>query len=140
MYSRILVGVDGSECAKKAFNSALALAKEFGARLYVVCVVQTAPVIGLHREQLGSLEKIIERQAKVILAECATRADMKGVRAETVLAKGHPAQIILYTAKAEGADLIIVGSRGLGGMKEMLLGSVSSAVVHNSKVPVMVVK
>jgi nucleotide-binding universal stress UspA family protein len=140
MYSKILVGVDGSECARKAFNSALALAKELGAKLYVVCVVQTVPVVGLHREKLASLESIIERQAKLILAECATRADMKGVRAETVLAKGHPAQIILYTAKAEGADLIVVGSRGLGGMKGMLLGSVSSAVVHNSKVPVMVVK
>ena len=57
-----------------------------------------------------------------------------------MLAKGHPAKIILYTAKAEKVDLVVVGSRGLGGMKGVLLGSVSSAVVQNAKVPVLVSK
>ena len=74
------------------------------------------------------------------MAEYAEIAKARGVKAETMLVRGHPARAILDAAKAKGTDLIVVGSRGLGGVKGLLLGSVSNAVVQNSKVPVMVVK
>jgi nucleotide-binding universal stress UspA family protein len=76
----------------------------------------------------------------LILADYAEEADGKGVKVQTLLAKGRPAKIILYTARVENADLIAIGSRGLRGMKGVLLGSVSSAVVERSRVPVLVVK
>src|SRR5574341_2218439 len=140
MFSKILVGVDGSECARRAFDAAVGMAKESNAKLLVLCVVQPPMVIGQRKETAARFVSILEREAKLILADYAAEAGKKGIKAETVLAKGYPAKIILYTARAEKADLIAVGSRGLGGMKGMLLGSVSSAVVQNSKVPVLVAK
>ena len=140
MFSRILVGVDGSECARRAFDAAVAMARTSNASLVVLCVVQPPMIIGQRKEIAARFIRILEREGKMILADYAEEADKKGVKAETRLAKGHPAKIILYTARAEHADLIVVGSRGRGGVKGMLLGSVSSAVVQNSKVPVLVVK
>jgi nucleotide-binding universal stress UspA family protein len=142
MPSKILAAVDGSECAKKGFQIALdmSLDKQDSPVLVVLAVVQPLEVIGMRKDVRTSLEGLIEKDAKALLAEYATVAEMRGVKAETILASGHPAKIILDIAKIKGADLIVVGSRGLGGVKGLLLGSVSNAVVQNSKVPVMVVK
>lgn len=140
MFSKILVGVDGSDCARRAFASATDMAKVTGAKLLVLCVVQPPMAMGQRKETAAKFVGILEREAKLILADYAQEADRKGVKAETMLARGHPARIILYTASAEKADLVVVGSRGLGGVKGLLLGSVSSAVVHNSKTPVLVAK
>lgn len=140
MFPRILVGVDGSECARRAFDAAVTMAKAGNGSLVVLCVVQPPMMIGQRKETAARFVRILEREAKLILADYAEEADKKGIKAETRLAKGHPAEIILYTARAEHADLIVVGSRGRGGVKGMLLGSVSNAVVQNSKVPVLVAK
>ncbi len=140
MFSKILVGVDGSDCARRAFDAAADMAKVTGAKLLVLCVVQPPMAIGQRKETAARFVGILEREARLILADYAAEADKKGVNAETMLAKGHPAKIILYTARAEKADLVAVGSRGRGGIKGLLLGSVSSAVVHNSKMPVLVAK
>jgi nucleotide-binding universal stress UspA family protein len=142
MQSKILAAVDGSECAKKGFQIALdmSLEKQDSPVLVVLAVVQPLEVIGMRKDVRASLEALIEKDAKALLAEYATVAEMRGVKAETILASGHPAKIIIDIAKIKGADLIVVGSRGLGGVKGLLLGSVSNAVVQNSKVPVMVVK
>lgn len=140
MFSKILVGVDGSDCARRAFASAVDMAKVAGANLLVLCVVQPPMAMGQRKETAARFVGILGREAKLILADYAQEADRKGVKAETMLAKGHPAKIILYTARAEKADLVVVGSRGLGGVKGLFLGSVSSTVVHNSKVPVLVAK
>ncbi|MEM2141474.1 universal stress protein [Nitrososphaera sp.] len=140
MFSRILVGVDGSECARRAFDAAAELARASNASLVVLCVVQPPMLVGQRKETAARFVRILEREAKMILADYAHEADRKDVKAETRLAKGHPAKVILETAHAEEADLVVVGSRGRGGVKGMLLGSVSSAVVQNAKVPVLVAK
>ena len=142
MPSKILAAVDGSECAKKGFQIALdmSLDKQDSPGLVVLAVVQPLEVIGMRKDVRTSLEGLIEKDAKALLAEYAEIAKARGVKAETMLVRGHPARAILDAAKAKGTDLIVVGSRGLGGVKGLLLGSVSNAVVQNSKVPVMVVK
>lgn len=140
MFSRILVGVDGSKCAKRAFDAAVEMARAGGARLMVVSVVQPPTRVSSRKETAARFVGILEREAKLILADYAEEADMKGVKAETLVAKGNPAKIILYTANAEKADLVVIGSRGLGGVKGLLLGSVSSTIVRSSKVPVLVAK
>jgi nucleotide-binding universal stress UspA family protein len=147
--------VDGSPCARKAFDVAAELVKAAAAGdrpkdssvLYILTVVQPVPVAGGSRAGGGgrkglqsSLESLAEKDARVLLAEYATMADIRGIKAETILAKGHPAKVIAEVAAARGADMIAVGSRGLGGVRGMILGSVSHAVLHNSKVPVLVAK
>jgi nucleotide-binding universal stress UspA family protein len=138
--SRILVAVDGSECAKRAFEEAMALAAGTKGAFCILAAVQPLEVIGMRKDVKSSLEALIEKDAKALLTEYAEIAKARGVKAETMLARGHPARAILNAAKAKGIDLIVVGSRGLGGVKGLFLGSVSNAVVQNSKVPVMVIK
>jgi nucleotide-binding universal stress UspA family protein len=110
------------------------------AALCVLVAVQPLEVIGMRKDVRGSLEALIEKDANALLKTYAEIAKGRGVKAKTMLAKGHPAGLILGVAKTEDADLIVVGSRGLGGVKGLFLGSVSNAVVQNSKVPVMVIK
>lgn len=140
MFARILVGVDGSDYARRAFDAAVTMTKASNGSLVVLCVVQPPMVIGQRKETAARFVRILEREARMILADYVQEADKKGVKAETRLTKGHPAAVILEAARSEHADLIVIGSRGLGGVKGMLLGSVSSAVVQNSKVPVLVAK
>ncbi len=140
MVSKILVAVDGSECARKAFDSTLKLGKELGAKVTVLTVVQPPSMITMQKDLLGTIETLLEKEAKIMLANYATIAEKRGVDVETVLAIGYPSRIILGTAESKGVDLIVVGSRGLGGLKELFLGSVSHAVVQNASIPVLVVK
>ncbi len=57
----------------------------------------------------------------------------KSLKARAILKEGHPAHTIVTTAAEEGADMIVIGSRGLGGLKKVLLGSVSSAVIQEAE-------
>jgi nucleotide-binding universal stress UspA family protein len=110
------------------------------AAIRVVIAVQPLEVIGLRKDVRSSLEALIEKDARALLGVYEEIAKARGLTAKTMLVKGRPAEAILDAARTEGADLIVVGSRGLGGVKGLFLGSVSNAVVQNSKVPVMVVK
>lgn len=110
------------------------------ATLCVMAAVQPLELIGVRKDVKSSLEALIEKDNRALLKVYEEIAKARGLIAKTVLVKAHPAKAILDVAKSEGADLIVVGSRGLGGVKGLFLGSVSNAVVQNSKVPVMVVK
>ena len=59
---------------------------------------------------------------------------------ERIIKKGHPSKVILDLSKSIGVDLIVVGSRGIGGVKEFLLGSVSHTIARHASVPVLIVK
>ncbi len=59
---------------------------------------------------------------------------------ERIIKKGHPSKVILDLSESIGVDLVIVGSRGLGGVKEFMLGSVSHSVARHASVPVLIVK
>jgi nucleotide-binding universal stress UspA family protein len=77
--------------------------------------------------------------AKRLLDDVVDHADASGLRApiDRVLIEGHPAQAMVDAA--QGADLVVVGSRGLGNVRGMLLGSVSHHLVHHASCPVVVV-
>lgn len=140
MVSKILVAVDGSECARRAFDSALKLGKDLGAKVIVLTVVQPPSMITMQKDLQGTIEMLLEKEAKIMLANYGVIAEKRGVDIETILAIGYPSRVILNTAKSKEADLIVIGSRGLGGLKELFLGSVSHAVVQNADIPVLVVK
>lgn len=138
----ILVAVDHSGHAKEAFKTAVWLAKSTKARLLVVHVVPVPPATeDVAPATLAALEKSYASVGSTLLADYAweakTRHDME---VETVLEVGSTADKILEVAKKRKADLIVVGSRGMGQMKGLLLGSVSNAVVHSSSIPVVVSK
>lgn len=140
MFRKVLIAIDGSKCARKAFEKALEMARASGGTLTIIHVMQVPHAAGIGKTLTAEVESFFRKDAKLFLAEHAEEAEMKGVKADTILVKGHPAKAILYAAKSMGADVIIVGSRGLGGMKGLLLGSVSHAVVQHASAPVLVVR
>jgi nucleotide-binding universal stress UspA family protein len=142
----IVVGVDGSEASKEALRWAAAEARLRGARLRVVhawtvplSIAAPEPSVLGHPMLPGpSVEEV-----RAALAERAERvlddavAGLEGVEVEPELVEGTPAHALVRAA--EGADLVVVGSRGLGGFKGLLLGSVSQQCTHHAPCPVVIV-
>ena len=138
VFSRILVAIDGSESAKKAFTKSLFLALKCNAKLDLVHVVPCE----LGGDSATTFELIEQLQAKagIILEECRKEAIKNNIQIEIMLKQGDPAQIIIEIANSQNYDLIIMGSRGMSAFKELLLGSVSLKVMHHASCPVMVVR
>ncbi|MCH4815714.1 MAG: universal stress protein [Saccharolobus sp.] len=137
---RILVGYDGSENAERALDFAIELANKFSARLFVVEVIDLT--LFYNSGILPPLEatKSLEEKAKKDVKKAIEKAKSKGVDAEGITLEGDPAHSILEFAKDNQIDVIIIGSRGLSKVQRIFLGSVSSKIVQESKIPVIVVK
>jgi nucleotide-binding universal stress UspA family protein len=141
-FSKILVAIDGSDHAEKAFHHAMVLAQKFESKVLVVHVM-SPPRAGGDMGQFPVQEAIrlaIEEEESIMSKFTSIAQQEFGLQVQTVTARGSPADEILKTAGSSSADLIVMGSRGLTGFKELVLGSVSSAVVHRAKVPVLTVK
>jgi nucleotide-binding universal stress UspA family protein len=137
MISKILVAVDGSKDADKAFEYASDLAKRAGASLLILHVFEELANIGY------SIDEEIERNNREMLQKYQSRAKKELTRTivDVMEAKGNDvAEEILQTADKENIDTIVVGSRGIREAKEFLLGSVSYKVSHYAKQPVIIVR
>jgi nucleotide-binding universal stress UspA family protein len=86
MFSKILVGVDGSDCARRAFDAASDMAKSANAKLLIQCVVQPPMVIGQRRETAAKFTSILESEAKMILTDYAKETGVKCIKAKIILA------------------------------------------------------
>ena len=138
MMKNILVPVDGSEGADRAIEKAVMLAEICGAKLnflYVANINQLAINAVLSDAILDSVTK-----AGNVILERALEMVPGTVAKESFSDTGSPAVVILDFAETNDIDLIVMGSRGLGVVKGVLLGSVSQYVVEQSKSPVLVVK
>ncbi|WP_415281103.1 universal stress protein [Candidatus Nitrososphaera sp. FF02] len=137
MFKKVLVAIDGSECAERAFEKALEMTAPDGT-LSVIHVLHLP--LSVSSKKPVDFETFFKRGARSFLVEHQKKAATRGLKADTILIKGNPAEAILNAATSTGADLIIIGSRGQGGIKGLMLGSVSSAVVQHAKIPVLVVR
>ncbi|MCQ4342611.1 MAG: universal stress protein [Sulfolobaceae archaeon] len=142
MFKRIVVAYDGSDHAIKALNTAIELAKAFDSKLDVVEVVDTAALLGMGFAPIPSdVIAQIYNKAQNDVEQAKKKAQEAGVKDVTSqVLEGDPATSIIEYASKNGADLIVIGSRGLSTFKRLILGSVSSKVVQESRVPVLVVK
>lgn len=142
--NRILVGVDGSEDSALAVRAAVDLSNRTGAELHVVHAWQDEAPPSLPSAMSGDYSEAREqweRAAEEVLKEQAGLADDAGASvAGTHLRKGRPAEEITDLAGELGADLLIIGSRGLGTVKRLVMGSVSEGVVSLSPCPVLVMR
>lgn len=138
---KIVVGFDGSDHGRRALDRAAAIASE-GAELYVVSAAKISP--SLMRDPAGGAAAIdpVELEARdAALEEARAALAGKGVTAvHLVEGRGNPADILVQQAADVGADLIVVGSRGHGFAGRLLLGSVSTNVVHHAECDVLVVR
>jgi nucleotide-binding universal stress UspA family protein len=138
---RIVVGIDGSEGARRALEWAVAEAQLRDASLVVVHAwveppaVAVGSVVSASGAQPAIFEELAERTARDAVASVDTGGVTQGV--ETRVVAGAPAHALLEAGK--DADLVVVGSRGLGGFTGLLLGSVSAQVAHHATCPVLIV-
>jgi nucleotide-binding universal stress UspA family protein len=154
---KILVPVDGSPEAAKALDLAISLAKAYGAPLGMIHVVQLPTAWSLStawrlptpasydtvRDQQQTYRKaveIIETNGKNILEIAEEKAEAAGLKTEKILESGHAADQIVTAASERGYDLIVIGDRGNSGVKEALLGSVSTHVSQHAKCSVLIVR
>jgi nucleotide-binding universal stress UspA family protein len=143
---KILVCTDGSKESERTLEEAVKLVENCESPEVSLIHVYSERITFAHGDEVRTrdeLEKLMEghRQAGEALLEKARQffAEQK-ISVKTILKKGHPVQAIVNTANEENFDLIVIGSRGLGGLKRLFLGSVSNAVMQEAKTNVLVVK
>ncbi len=149
---RILVCVDGSKQSMKAVEEAVKIVGD--------CNVNEVSVIHVYEgnafypsyqgeeypftvEDIEKFKKIGEQnkeKSKGILLKAKEIFEKNNIKVNVIFKEGHPAQTIADVANEEGYDITVIGSRGLGGLKKIFLGSVSNAVLQEAKTNVLVVK
>lgn len=144
MFTSILIPTDGSEKAVIAASKAVELAKEQGAKLTAVVVIDPFPYIGLGEASAFGLQAYLsEAQAMATQSLDGVRAmaEAAGVpfMAETI-ERSAVFEGILDAATEQGCDLIVMGSHGRSGVKALILGSETQKVLTHSRIPVLVIK
>lgn len=134
----ILVPLDGSKNSLRGLERAIYLALSCQARITGVTVVGHLPVSGIHN--VSAWRKNWVKQAKKDLDKAKRIAARDGVDLREKICYGNPGSEIVKVASKNKADLIVIGARGMGGIKETFLGSTSQYVAHKTKVPVVIVK
>ena len=132
--------VDGSENSLRSLDHAIYLAKRQGQ--YTAMNVIEKPSDGICRVTKAAQRAPCQLQAESanILDKCKQIAEKNDVKIETVIGEGDAASTIVGYAQKGDFDTIIIGRRGLGRFKEMMLGSISNKVLHHAKCTVMIVK
>jgi nucleotide-binding universal stress UspA family protein len=145
MFGSIVVGTDGSETAQEAVKQATELASTVGAKVYLVSAYEPVPDGRLRDERQEvpeDLQWMVNPREDVesTLKDGAEKVESAGVETETFAREGDPADAILDVAEEKGADLIVVGNKGMTGAKRFLLGSVPNKVSHHAPCSVMIIR
>lgn len=147
MFHTILVATDASPASNKAIDMAADLAARYGSSLHLLHVIRQMQLPAELRNMaeveklMGPRSEVMNFVAKKILTDAEIRARSFGVtdvQSESI--EGEPAMTIMARANAHGADLIVMGTRGLGTVKSMMLGSVSRKVSNLSEVSCLIVR
>ena len=145
MLERIVVGTDGSDTATEAVRQAIELAKMAGGKLDVVAAFEPVPQSRV-REERGEAPGDVayavgpREDVNVTLDGAIGLAKQHGVEATSYPREGDPADAILDVAEEIGADLVVVGNKGMTGAKRFLLGSVPNKVSHHAPCSVYIVR
>ena len=135
---KILIPMDGSKNSLRGLDTAIYIARQCHATLTGLYVMPIYPKSLLLKPIPYEAE--LAKIARAFLEKAKTRSAQNGIVFNEKIIKGHAAEVILDFAKEKKIDLIVMGARGLGSVKEAFLGSVSNAVVHKSKIRVLIVK
>jgi nucleotide-binding universal stress UspA family protein len=137
---RVVVGVDGSATARVALSYAAEVASWQHWTLHLVHGWHISYPAGVYGLDVGLFEKGIQEAAEELVArlEAEVRSEHPGLEIRHTVGEGAPARMLVEAS--EGAELLVVGSRGLGGLSSLALGSVSQSCVHHAHCPVLVVR
>jgi nucleotide-binding universal stress UspA family protein len=139
MISTVAVGTDGSPTADEAVNAAAEIARRFEAKVVLLSAFQDS---GGRPSGSGSADEIQwasspSARVQEILARAAQQMGGEGIECETLVDEGDPAEVIVRLAEECGADLLVIGNKG---MQRRVLGSVPNTITHKAPCAVLVVK
>ena len=153
MFKKVLVAIDGSEPSNNALDHAVEIATKFEAKLIMIAVIQRVmipifPDEGFGGVPLSAAKDMAQYQDKMRLvyqnvleeAQAKLKEDHPNLEVEAILKEGRPSAMITDYAENDGVDLIVMGSRGVGGYTGWILGSTSRKVVDSCTKPILIVK
>jgi len=154
MFERIIVPMDGSRLSAEAIPYAVSIAQNYNSEVVLLRVVSKPPInlmtetnsisnsltVDLITEQAETKEVENTAHAKRYLMNRGREVKEKGVNVSYEVMEGSPAHAIMEFAKNKKATLIVMMSHGRGRIKAAILGSVTSAIIHGSTVPVLVIR
>lgn len=155
LFGKILVPLDGSEHSLRALETAIEIAKKFDGNITLIHVysVSVAPVImpepttltpsGVPVMAPAEVSKMVDAARDVgnqILTDEKRKVESQNIQVETALKEGNTVQEITKVANEGKFDLIVMGVKGIGKLRELLVGSVSEGVIKHASCPVLVVK
>jgi nucleotide-binding universal stress UspA family protein len=145
VFTRIVVGTDGSETAAEAVRQAIDLARLSGATLSIVSAYSPVPQRRVKGESASAPADIQyeigpREDVNLILDAAAADARKDGIEVQTHPVEADPAEAILNVAEQTNADLIVVGNKGMTGARRYLLGSVPNNVSHHAPCSVIIVR
>jgi nucleotide-binding universal stress UspA family protein len=148
MISKILVPIDGSKVSQKAAKYAVELAKQTGASLMLLSVIDKRFVVGqsvsasaspTHLKE--SVEDYLKQSAQSATDAIAKLCERNHIQYKAAIRTGHPVEEIVNEATKSKADLIVMGSHGKSALKAAVLGSVTYGIMHkDTKIPVLIVR
>ena len=148
-FSKIVVGIDGSEESMKAAEYAISIAKLYNAELNAITVltsdigyIYSSPGVESPPLTVKEIVLLAGDEAKKWFDEIKEKANKKGIqlKTESIVAKKSLLNTILEYVEGHNINLVVVGTRGRSGIKKMLLGSIASGLVTYSPCPVLVIK
>jgi nucleotide-binding universal stress UspA family protein len=144
---KIIVAVDGSENARRAASAAIEIAKKSASEVVMLTIISIPTMFpptmfGSTPSVDPKLYEAAEREGKKLIQQLVETAKSQGVNARGELLRSVSSAVaeIVKSAENEKADLIVIGTRGLGGFQRLLMGSVSSGVVTHAHCAVLVVR
>ncbi|BBM84186.1 universal stress protein [Candidatus Uabimicrobium amorphum] len=147
MYKKILVAIDKSDHSKKAIEHAKAIATKFDAEVVLYHSYQVPADLVDHQimynlddNYVQQMQDNLKKHYQDVLDEYKKGFDDANLKATTLLENGKAGANIIKAADSTNADFVIIGSRGLGSVRSVLMGSVSSYVLHHIKKPLLIVE
>jgi nucleotide-binding universal stress UspA family protein len=142
MFETIAVGTDGSETADKAVEIAFDIASRYAARLVVISVYAPIDEARLERERAETPEELQwvvnpHEDVDALLSKVAERAHAHGLQAVSVARRGEPANVICELAEEQGADLLVIGNKGI---QRRVFGSVPKWIAQHAPCSVVIAK
>jgi nucleotide-binding universal stress UspA family protein len=147
MYKRIVVGTDGSASANVAVDAAIELAKLSGATLHVVSAYKSSvgtqfaagTELGIPVQDIVEANEMKQSSAQACCDDAAARAQAEGVTTQTHPVAGDAAEAMLQVAEKAECDLLVVGNRGMSGVRRFMLGNVPNKLSHHSPASLLIV-
>lgn len=145
MFKHLLLPTDGSPLSARAIDQGLALAKQLGAKVSMITVLEPLRAFNASSELLADVRESFEKNSREAadrtLQAAADQASALGVQASTTVVTGsQPYRQIIDAASQGGCDLIVMASHGRRGVSGLLMGSVTQKVLTHSSIPVLVIR